>query len=125
MFQALAAEGINMKMITTGDIKISVLVEEDAPDEEHRVDDAVRRADQEGAPGIAEGGSRAARRCGRFTRRSGWPNRARAPACRRTRSGNGFKPRPNPLVVAGREGPRGRHRPARRAWRTCSSAAST
>ncbi len=29
MFQALAAEGINMKMITTGDIKISVLVEED------------------------------------------------------------------------------------------------
>ncbi len=30
MFQALAAEGINLKMITTGDIKISVLIEEDA-----------------------------------------------------------------------------------------------
>ena len=29
MFQALAAEGVNMKMITTGDIKISVLIEED------------------------------------------------------------------------------------------------
>ncbi|MDY3554946.1 aspartate kinase [Gemmata sp. JC717] len=29
MFQALAAEGVNLKMITTGDIKISVLVEED------------------------------------------------------------------------------------------------
>ena len=30
MFAALAAEGVNMKMITTGDIKISVLIEEDA-----------------------------------------------------------------------------------------------
>jgi aspartate kinase len=29
MFDALAAAGINMKMITTGDIKISVLIEED------------------------------------------------------------------------------------------------
>ncbi len=34
MFDALAAEGVNLKMITTGDIKISVLIEEDAtPDE--------------------------------------------------------------------------------------------
>jgi aspartate kinase len=31
MFAALAANGINMKMITTGDIKISVLIEEDVP----------------------------------------------------------------------------------------------
>jgi aspartate kinase len=31
MFSALAANGINMKMITTGDIKISVLIEEDVP----------------------------------------------------------------------------------------------
>jgi aspartate kinase len=31
MFAALAASGINMKMITTGDIKISVLIEEDVP----------------------------------------------------------------------------------------------
>lgn len=30
MFNALAADGVNMKMITTGDIKISVLIEEDA-----------------------------------------------------------------------------------------------
>jgi aspartate kinase len=29
MFAALCAEGVNMKMITTGDIKISVLIEED------------------------------------------------------------------------------------------------
>jgi aspartate kinase len=29
MFDALAAEGVNLKMITTGDIKISVLIEED------------------------------------------------------------------------------------------------
>ncbi|MBN9523222.1 aspartate kinase [bacterium] len=35
MFVALAAENINMKMITTGDIKISVLIEEDGvPDAE-------------------------------------------------------------------------------------------
>ncbi len=33
MFQALAQEGINLKMITTGDIKISVLVEEDGTDD--------------------------------------------------------------------------------------------
>ncbi|OWK39662.1 aspartate kinase [Fimbriiglobus ruber] len=32
MFNALAAEGINLKMVTTGDIKISVLIEEDAAD---------------------------------------------------------------------------------------------
>jgi aspartate kinase len=32
MFQALAAEGVNMKMITTGDIKISVLIDEDGAD---------------------------------------------------------------------------------------------
>jgi aspartate kinase len=31
MFQALAEEGVNLKMITTGDIKISVLIEEDTP----------------------------------------------------------------------------------------------
>ncbi len=39
MFAALAMNGINMKMITTGDIKISVLIEEDLPppddDEDH------------------------------------------------------------------------------------------
>ncbi len=34
MFQALTAEGVNMKMITTGDIKISVLIEEDTASEE-------------------------------------------------------------------------------------------
>jgi aspartate kinase len=34
MFNALAAEGVNLKMITTGDIKISVLIEEDAPPSE-------------------------------------------------------------------------------------------
>jgi len=34
MFQALADAGINMSMITTGDIKISVLIEEDAAESE-------------------------------------------------------------------------------------------
>ena len=33
MFYALSAEGVNMKMITTGDIKISVLIDEDQPAE--------------------------------------------------------------------------------------------
>jgi aspartate kinase len=37
MFAALAAERVNMKMITTGDIKISVLVEEDAAESESGV----------------------------------------------------------------------------------------
>ncbi len=41
MFDALAAEGVNLKMITTGDIKISVLIEEDAsPAEVEAVADA-------------------------------------------------------------------------------------
>ncbi|MGL6072872.1 MAG: aspartate kinase [Fimbriiglobus sp.] len=31
MFAALAAQGVNIKMITTGDIKISVLIDEDVP----------------------------------------------------------------------------------------------
>jgi len=38
MFQALSADGVNMKMITTGDIKISVLIEEDAPIEDSITD---------------------------------------------------------------------------------------
>jgi aspartate kinase len=37
MFNALAAEGVNLKMITTGDIKISVLIEEDAPPSEMEI----------------------------------------------------------------------------------------
>jgi len=38
MFQALSVEGVNMKMITTGDIKISVLIEEDPPVESTTTD---------------------------------------------------------------------------------------
>ncbi len=36
MFRALSAEKINLKMITTGDIKISVLIEEDEVAEDHK-----------------------------------------------------------------------------------------
>ncbi len=43
MFNALSAAGINMTMITTGDIKISALVEEDAiPVEEEKTDGGVK-----------------------------------------------------------------------------------
>ncbi len=41
MFDALAEEGVNLKMITTGDIKISVLIEEDAQPAEIETADAV------------------------------------------------------------------------------------
>jgi len=44
MFQALAAVGINMKMITTGDIKISVLIDEDVPLPEWEDDDIGMKA---------------------------------------------------------------------------------
>lgn len=39
MFLALATVGINMKMITTGDIKISVLIDEDVPPPDDEDDD--------------------------------------------------------------------------------------
>ena len=44
MFEALADAGINMTMITTGDIKISVLIEEDTaePDVEAVLGDAAK-----------------------------------------------------------------------------------
>ncbi len=44
MFQALAAVGINMKMITTGDIKISVLIDEDVPPPDDEDDDVGMKA---------------------------------------------------------------------------------
>ena len=59
MFAALAADGVNMKMITTGDIKISVLIEEDDQAADDLRPATWRREDQEGAPGIAESGPRA------------------------------------------------------------------
>ena len=125
MFQALAAEGVNMKMITTGDIKISVLVEEDVPEEDPAsTDDAAGRADQEGAPGERARRCAGGRRCGRSTRRSAWPSRARGRACRHDRAATV----PAAAEPAGRaRGRRTARRPSpgSRAWRTCSSAAST
>ena len=47
MFRALADAGINMKMITTGDIKISVLIDEDLPPLEDDDDGEVKVAHRE------------------------------------------------------------------------------
>lgn len=49
MFQALATAGVNMKMITTGDIKISVLIDEDVTltDDDDEADIGVKAAHRE------------------------------------------------------------------------------
>ena len=99
MFAALAAEGVNMKMITTGDIKISVLVEEDGAPESGIDRRRPRASRSRRRTWTARRRSAGGRRCGRSTRRSHWRSRARGPA---SSAANGdFKPRPNPLVVAG------------------------
>ena len=71
MFAALAANGINMKMITTGDIKISVLIEEDVPPADGDDEDAGR-----GPPASLRGGTFWCRR----------PRRRRPPGARLPRS---------------------------------------
>jgi aspartate kinase len=105
MFQALAAEGVNMKMITTGDIKISVLVEEDGADAgdsgvttlgpEHAPGEQVKKAHLEARKAVR--GRKALRAVhaafGLANPRKG----AGVPP--EQGGGNGFKPRPNPFVV--------------------------
>ena len=122
MFEALAADGINMKMITTGDIKISVLIEEDAAAPSERLASDCRRADQEGPPGSKKAvrGRKALRAVhaafalAEPRKGAGVPHEP---------GGNGFRPRPNPLVVPGRRTARPPS-PGSKAWRTCWSAAS-
>jgi aspartate kinase len=98
MFQALAADGVNMKMITTGDIKISVLIEEDGAE--------VPPVPAEETPGLTvttkkshEDAKKAVR--GRKALRAVH----KAFELAQPRKGAGvpgdFKPRANPLVVAG------------------------
>src|SRR4029453_5015861 len=101
MFQALSDEGVNMKMITTGDIKISVLVDEDTPEEEPLGDtpppsESLKKAHLE--PRKAARGRKALRAVhaafGLAEPRKG----AGVPA---EQGSNGFKPRPNPPLLAG------------------------
>lgn len=103
MFQALAAEGVNLKMITTGDIKISVLIEEDAApaaDEPGVTDgpkEKIKKAHEEGKKAVR--GRKALRAVhaafGLAKPRKG----AGVPATQEEGAAAGFKPRPAPLVV--------------------------
>ncbi|WP_439630358.1 aspartate kinase [Gemmata sp.] len=96
LFQALAADGVNMRMITTGDIKISVLIEEDAPAEEPAAEggEPVKKAHLESRKAVR--GRKALRAVhaafGLAAPRKG----AGVPA---EAGGTGFKVRPSPLVV--------------------------
>jgi aspartate kinase len=96
MFQALAAEGINLKMITTGDIKISVLIEEEPP------------ATEPGEPGASAPGVKKTHEDSKKAVRGRKALRAvhRAFGLAEPRKGagvpaGGYKPRPAPLVVPG------------------------
>jgi aspartate kinase len=98
MFQALATEGVNLMMITTGDIKISVLVEEDGAPEsgvsEPPGGEPIKKAHLENKKAVR--GRRALRAVHAAfglanPRKGAGESPARA----------AFKPRPSPLVVAG------------------------
>jgi aspartate kinase len=100
MFAALAAERINMKMITTGDIKISVLVEEDAAESESGTvpADATAKKTHEQARKAVRGRQalravHAAFGLDKPRKGAGLPPDQDA--------GGHFRPRPAPLVVAG------------------------
>ncbi len=97
MFQALAAEGINLKMITTGDIKISVLVDEDGAAESGVVEtpagEPIKKAHLESRKAVR------GRRALRAVHAAFALSRPRKGAGEKTEGE--FKPRPNPLLVAG------------------------
>jgi aspartate kinase len=98
MFRALAAEGVNLKMITTGDIKISVLVEEDGSPESAIIDtptgEPIKKAHLESKKAVR---GRKALRAVHAAFNLSQPRKGAGEP-----SGSGeFKPRPNPLVVAG------------------------
>src|SRR5262245_20024907 len=101
MFQALATEGVNMKMITTGDIKISVLVEEDGDDAQLPVEtdvpgESIKKAHLESRKAVrGRRGLRAVRAA------LGLANPRKGAGVPPETGGNGFKPRRNPLVVPG------------------------
>ncbi|VTR94687.1 aspartate kinase : Aspartokinase OS=Singulisphaera acidiphila (strain ATCC BAA-1392 / DSM 18658 / VKM B-2454 / MOB10) GN=Sinac_5942 PE=3 SV=1: AA_kinase: ACT: ACT_7: ACT [Gemmata massiliana] len=97
MFQALAIEGVNLKMITTGDIKISVLVEEDGAAESGIIEaptgEPIKKSHLESKKAVR--GRRALRAVhAAFALPLSRKGAGEPPA-----SGE-FKPRPNPLMVA-------------------------
>jgi aspartate kinase len=98
MFQALATEGVNLKMITTGDIKISVLVEEDGLGESGVIDspagESIKKAHLESKKAVR------GRRALRAVHAAFNLAQPRKGAGQRTGGNGEFKPRPNPLVVA-------------------------
>src|SRR5262249_14666536 len=98
MFQALAAEGVNLKMITTGDIKISVLVEEDGLGESGVIEapsaEPIKKAHLESKKAVR---GRKALRAVHAAFALAQPRKGAGVASASTE----FKPRPNPLVVAG------------------------
>jgi aspartate kinase len=108
MFQALAMEGVNMKMITTGDIKISVLVDEDQSPEIESAATANRPGESPPGEPIKKSHleSRKAVR-GRKALRAvhtafGLANpRKGAGVPAENGAANGFRPRPSPFMTPG------------------------
>jgi aspartate kinase len=99
MFQALAQEGVNLKMITTGDIKISVLVEEDGLGESGVIEtptgEPIKKAHLESKKAVR------GRKALRAVHAAFALANPRKGAGEKTGTNGEFKPRPNPLVVAG------------------------
>ncbi len=94
MFDALAAEGVNLKMITTGDIKISVLVEEDGLIEpESSSGEPIKKAHLESKKAVR------GRKALKAVHTAFALAKARKGAGEQPANGD-FKPRPNPLMVA-------------------------
>jgi aspartate kinase len=97
MFQALAAEGVNLKMITTGDIKISVLVEEDGLAESGIIEtptgEPIKKAHLESKKAVR------GRKALRAVHEAFNLASARKGAGEQTAGGE-YRSRPNPLVVA-------------------------
>ena len=98
MFAALAAEGVNMKMITTGDIKISVLIEEDAATDaaELPLDAGAKKAHEQAKKAVR---GRQALRAVHAAFGLDKPRKGAGLPPERD-AGAPFKPRPAPLVVA-------------------------
>jgi aspartate kinase len=99
MFNALAAEGVNLKMITTGDIKISVMIEEDTTPvpiegEEPAATEKIKKAHEESKKAVR--GRKALRAVHKAfgldqpRKGAGLPTDASTPV--------GFLPRPSPVV---------------------------
>ncbi|MBY0460756.1 MAG: ACT domain-containing protein, partial [Gemmataceae bacterium] len=98
MFQALADEGVNLKMITTGDIKISVLIEEDGAPESAVIEsppgEPIKKAHLESKKAVR------GRKALRAVHTAFGLSQPRKGAGAQPAPHAEFKPRPSPLVVA-------------------------